>query len=47
MIEINGNYQKVGCVGGLGGMIGQMILCFSGLAKKWKKDFDILNPKIV
>lgn len=47
MVEINGNYQKVGCVGGLGGMIGQIILCFSGIHKKWKKEIDITNPRIV
>lgn len=31
MIEINGNYQKVPCVGVLGGLLGQIILCFSGI----------------
>ena len=28
-------------------MLGQIILCFSGMQKKWKKDVDITNPKIV
>lgn len=28
-------------------MLGQMILCFSAIHKKWKKDTDFLNPKIV
>lgn len=28
-------------------MLGQMILCFSAIHKKWKKDQEILNPKVV
>lgn len=47
MIEITGNHQKVASVGGLGGMIGQMIICFSAIQKKWKKDVDLVNPKVV
>jgi hypothetical protein len=28
-------------------MIGQIILCFSGIQKKWKASNEFLNPKTV
>ena len=46
-MEINGYYHKHNVVGGLGGMLGQIIFCFSGIQKKWKKEMDITNPKVV
>lgn len=47
LVEITGNSQKGVCVGGIGGMIGQMILCFSALHKKFKSDTALLNPKTI
>ena len=47
MLEINGMHLKQPIVGGLGGMLGQMILCFNAIHKHWKKDIDILNPKLL
>jgi len=47
LLEANGNYQKTVCMGGLGGMIGQFILCFSAIHKVWHKEINILDPKIV
>lgn len=28
-------------------MLGQIILCFSGIQKRWKKDTEVLSPKVV
>lgn len=48
LVEVNGNYQKTPVVGGLGGLLGQMIICFSAIHKKWKKEQqDFLNPKVI
>ena len=48
IVEITGNNQKQHAISGLGGMIGQMILCFSAIHKKWKKEQEgILDPKVV
>jgi hypothetical protein len=47
MLEINGMHLRQPCVGVLGGMLGQMILCFHAIHKNWKKDVDILDPKLV
>ncbi len=35
------------CVGGIGGILGQIVLCFSALHKRLKKDILILNPKLI
>ena len=34
-------------MGGLGGVLGQIIFIFNAIHKKWKKEVDVLNPKIV
>jgi len=53
LVEINGNYLRGPIVGGLGGLLGQLILCFSAIHKKWKKEIEadaeggFLSPKIV
>eukprot|EP00347_Sterkiella_histriomuscorum_P006020 403354377 len=47
LIEVTGHNIKQTVVGGLGGMLGQMILCFSAIHKKWKKEQEFLNPKVV
>jgi hypothetical protein len=46
LVEINGNDQG-GCVGGVGGFLGQVAVCFSAVWRRWKKDVDLLNPKVV
>ena len=38
MIEVTGNFQKAPIVGALGGLLGQFILCFSAIQKKWGKE---------
>jgi hypothetical protein len=38
MIEVNGNFTKAPIVGAIGGLLGQFILCFSAIHKKWKKE---------
>lgn len=34
-------------MGGLGGMLGQFIIIFNAIHRKWKKEVDILNHKTV
>ena len=40
-------HQKATCVGALGGMLGQIMICFQAVHKHWKKDINILDPKLV
>lgn len=40
-------HLKGNIVGGLGGFLGQIMICFNAIHKVWKKEVDILNPKIV
>jgi hypothetical protein len=48
MVEIDGNYQRQAMIGCLGGMLGQLIVCFSALSKMEQlRDVDILDPKVV
>jgi hypothetical protein len=39
--------SKATCIGGLGGMLGQMIICFHAVYKYWNQEFNILDPKVV
>ena len=38
LVEANGNYQRAPAMGGLGGLLGQLVLCFSAVHKRWKKE---------
>lgn len=38
MLEVTGNFQKTPMVGVVGGLLGQFILVFSAVQKKWGKD---------
>ena len=47
IVEITGLHQKVPTIGAIGGILGQIMICFHTLFKHWTKDLDILNPKTV
>lgn len=57
MIEVTGNHQNAPIIGVLGGLLGQFIMCFSAIHKKWKKelmgdpsdpeDQGFLCPKVI
>ena len=34
-------------MGAIGGLLGQLIFIFNAIHRKWKKEVDILNPKVV
>ena len=47
-MEIDGNHEKaLKTVGGIGGQLGQLLIIFNAIHRKWKKELDILNPKVV
>lgn len=47
LIEIDGMHQRAPCVGGLGGMLGQIIFCFHAIHKYWGNEIQILDPKLI
>ena len=47
IVEITGNDQKAVCVGGIGGLLGQFILCLSTIQSKWKDEAHLLNPTVI
>jgi hypothetical protein len=48
MYEVDGNGQKANVVGVMGGMLGQIIICFQGLIKKYRDEIpSLLDPKTV
>lgn len=49
MSEITGFNMRNNCVGVIGGLLGQMIICFQGVYKGWKKEVGatLLSPKLL